>query len=203
MSCDNQHVWYQLLSLLLRMGLTKAIHQTLLRYWRAWAQWRLFQTLHDIEAKRSYRCYPSSWWHHQMKTFSALLAICVGNSPVTSDFLAQRPVTRSFDVFLICVGINSCINNREAGDLRRHHPLWRHCNVAALTKTFQNDSIFIWVNEGKIRVLFYEIWVHFTRYESYLRVWPLLVLCYCCALYRILSHRVTITMNIAWTGNRC
>ena len=23
------------------------------------------------------------WWRHQMETFSALLAICVGNSPVT------------------------------------------------------------------------------------------------------------------------
>ena len=40
-----------------------------------------------------------SWWRHLMKIFSALLAICVGNSPVTGEFLAQRPVTRSFDVF--------------------------------------------------------------------------------------------------------
>ena len=34
-----------------------------------------------------------------MKTFSALLAICAGNSPVLGEFPAQRPVTRSFDVF--------------------------------------------------------------------------------------------------------
>ena len=40
-----------------------------------------------------------SWWRHQMETFSALLAICAGNSPVTDEFPAQRPVTRSFDVF--------------------------------------------------------------------------------------------------------
>ena len=39
-----------------------------------------------------------SWWRHQMETFSALLAICVGNSPVAGEFPAQRPVTRSFDV---------------------------------------------------------------------------------------------------------
>ena len=32
-------------------------------------------------------------------TFSALLAICAGNSLVTGEFPAQRPVTRSFDVF--------------------------------------------------------------------------------------------------------
>ena len=34
-----------------------------------------------------------------METFSALLALCAGNSPVTGEFPAQRPVTRSFDVF--------------------------------------------------------------------------------------------------------
>ena len=35
---------------------------------------------------------------HQMETFSALLAICAGNSPVSGEFPAQRPVTRSFDI---------------------------------------------------------------------------------------------------------
>ena len=46
-------------------------------------------------------CYSRSvpWWRHQMETFSALLAICAGNSPVPGEFPAQRPVTRSFDVF--------------------------------------------------------------------------------------------------------
>ena len=40
-----------------------------------------------------------SWWRHQMETFSALLALCAGNSPVPGEFPAQRPMTRSFDVF--------------------------------------------------------------------------------------------------------
>ena len=40
-----------------------------------------------------------TWWRHQMETFSALLATCAGNSPVTGEFPAQRPVTRSFDIF--------------------------------------------------------------------------------------------------------
>ena len=39
------------------------------------------------------------WWRHQMETFSALLAFCAGNSPVTGEFPSQRPVTQSFDVF--------------------------------------------------------------------------------------------------------
>ena len=34
-----------------------------------------------------------------METFSTLLALCAGNSPVTGEFLTQRPVTQNFDVF--------------------------------------------------------------------------------------------------------
>ena len=34
-----------------------------------------------------------------METFSALVALCAGNSPVTGEFPAQRPVTEGFDVF--------------------------------------------------------------------------------------------------------
>ena len=33
-----------------------------------------------------------------METFSALLALCAGNSPVIGEFPAQSPVTQSFDV---------------------------------------------------------------------------------------------------------
>ena len=54
-----------------------------------------------------------------METFSALLAICTGNSPVPGEFPAQRPVTRSFGVFFD-LRLNKQLHNREAGDLRRH-----------------------------------------------------------------------------------
>ena len=60
-----------------------------------------------------------TWWRHQMETFSALLALCAGNSPV-SEFPAQRPVTRSFDVFFDLRLNNGWVNNREADDLRCH-----------------------------------------------------------------------------------
>ena len=33
-----------------------------------------------------------SWWRHQVETFSALLDICAGYSPVTGEFPQQRPV---------------------------------------------------------------------------------------------------------------
>ena len=41
----------------------------------------------------------SAWWRHQMETFSALLAICAGNSPVPGEFPTRRPATRDFDAF--------------------------------------------------------------------------------------------------------
>ena len=44
------------------------------------------------------KCIYKSWWRHQMETFSALLAICAGNSPVPGELPAQMPVTRSFDI---------------------------------------------------------------------------------------------------------
>ena len=34
-----------------------------------------------------------------METFAALLALCVGNSPVTGEIPSRRPVTRNFEVF--------------------------------------------------------------------------------------------------------
>ena len=60
---------------------------------------------------------------------SALLAICAGNSPVAGEFPAQRPVTRSFDVFFDLRQIIGGVNNREAGDLRRHRT---HYDVAVI-----------------------------------------------------------------------
>ena len=70
------------------------------------------------------------WWHHQMETFSALLALCAGNSPVTGEFPSQRPVTRSFDV-LFDLRLNKCLN-KQSRCLWFETPsrsLWRHCNT--------------------------------------------------------------------------
>ena len=55
----------------------------------------------------------STWWRNQMETFSALLALCAGNPPVTVN------QTGDFMFSLICAWTNG-ENNRGAGDLRRH-----------------------------------------------------------------------------------
>ena len=64
-----------------------------------------------------------------METFSALLAICAGNSPVPGEFPTQRPVTRSFDVFFD-LRPNKRVKNDEAGDLRHHRA---HYDVIVMT----------------------------------------------------------------------
>ena len=86
-----------------------------------------------------------SWWRYQMETFSTLLVICAGNSPILGEFPAQRPVARrrywpfvqgihrspvnsphkgqwrgALVFSVICVWINGWVNNREASDLRRY-----------------------------------------------------------------------------------
>ena len=70
-----------------------------------------------------------TWWRHQMETFSALLGICAGNSPVTGEFPAQRPMTQSFDV-LFDLHLNKRLIKQSWGWWfeTRSCPLWRHCN---------------------------------------------------------------------------
>ena len=55
-----------------------------------------------------------------MDTFSALLAICAGNSPVSGEFPVQRPVTWGFDVFFdLCPNKRLSKQSRGCYDLRR------------------------------------------------------------------------------------
>ena len=68
-----------------------------------------------------------TWWRHRMGTFSALLAICAGNSSVTGEF--QRAVTRSFDVFF-ALRLNKLLSKQSWGWWLETPlcPLWRHSN---------------------------------------------------------------------------
>ena len=95
-----------------------------------------------VEAMACHRNVDKPWWRHQMETFSAWLAICAGNSPVPGEFPAQRPVTRSFDVFFD-LRLNKRLSKQSWGwwfdTLSR--PLWRHCNVSPETMmTLSNNA---------------------------------------------------------------
>ena len=84
------------------------------------------------------------WWRHLMKTFSAILAICAGNSPVPGEFPAQRPVTGSFDVFFD-LRPNKLLSKQWWGCWFEtpSRPLWRHCNESSLCRASSHDRFTI------------------------------------------------------------
>ena len=90
------------------------------------------------------------WWRHQMETVSALLAFCAGSQrcPVNSPHKGQWRGALKFSLF--CDWMSSCVNNREAGDLRRHHA---HYDVSVMASMIQ---IQILIGLFDIR-LFYKI----------------------------------------------
>ena len=111
------------------------------------------------------------WWRHEMETFSALLALCAGNSPVTGEFPAQRPVTRSFDVSLICVLSNSWANNGNAGGLRRQRA---HYNVTLMCRSDMNSlrlGVIKTVSMTKTRMLVMQCSSEQTPSERCITTW--------------------------------
>ena len=76
-----------------------------------------------------------------METFSALLVICAGNSPVPGEFPAQRPVTRSFDVFFD-LHPNKRLNKQWWGWWFETSscPLWRHRNDTKILNSRWHQS---------------------------------------------------------------
>ena len=87
-----------------------------------------------------------------METFSALLALCAGNSPVTGEFPSQRSVTRMFDVFF-----DFRLNKRSSKQSRHRwfetptHSLWRHCNDTTVHPYNMGCHICITLNAPEIR----------------------------------------------------
>ena len=84
-----------------------------------------------------------------METFSALLALCAGNSPVTGEFPAQRPVTLSFDVFF---GLNKRLSKQSWGWWFEtpSRSLWRHCNDNPSLYSHPHDATGIVVSWFKV-----------------------------------------------------
>ena len=80
-------------------------------------------------------------WRHQMETFSASLALCEGNPPVTGAFHSQRPVTRSFDVFF-----DQRLNKRLSKQSKcwwfktPSRSLLRHCNSSLVYPIWRRNQ---------------------------------------------------------------
>ena len=118
-----------------------------------------------------------SWWLHQMETFSVLLAICVGNSPVTGEFPAQKTVTQSFDVFFD-LRLNKRLSKQWWGWWFEtlSCPSWRHCNdiracFAKAPSHCMNESWFIVSTTLKNTTLCIFCGSTWRCYWSWKRIW--------------------------------
>ena len=127
-----------------------------------------------------------------MEIFSALLAICAGNSPVPVEFLAQRPVTRSFDVFLD-LRLNKRLSKQSWGWWFEtpSRPLWRHCNdqhcICCYDICWHREEIGgIW-HEASLYTHF--IW-NFNSYET----WNV----ECNSMRIIMNFCAILTWNLIW-----
>ena len=80
-----------------------------------------------------------AWWRHQMKTISALLALCAGNSTVTGKFPPQRPVIfvlfceRPLIFSLIFAWKDGWANSPDIGELKCYRT---HYDIAAMSAIF-------------------------------------------------------------------
>ena len=84
-----------------------------------------------------------------METFSALLTICAGNSPVPGEFPAQTPVMRSFDV-IFDLRPNKRLSKQSWGWWfeKPSRPLWRHCNDYCYYSCVYNEWKPSWMMQG-------------------------------------------------------
>ena len=114
--------------------------------------WISYNTLSYIK-----RLSWTPWWCHQMETFSALLAIYAGNSVVTGEFPAQRPVTRSIDVFFD-LRLNKRLSKQSWGWWFKmpSRPLWRHCNAFYCKRDHFAVTMWKCWNRTKTDTLFIE-----------------------------------------------
>ena len=83
-----------------------------------------------------------------METFSALLVICAGNSPVTGEFPQKASDAELW--YFLWSRINGWVNNREAVDLRRHHA---HYDVIVMLRCNFVDSMIFKCLYGQTQTL--------------------------------------------------
>ena len=129
-----------------------------------------------------------------MKKFSALLAICVGNSPVPGEFPAQRPVTRNFDVFFdLCLNkplskqwwdwwfeTQSCLLWCQCDEYNAWCPEFLHHQVISIPDIHYSELTDPCLPWGKIST---------TCAISVLRKWQ-----------KIKVYFASLKLNLAWQG---
>ena len=92
-----------------------------------------------------------------MGTFTALLALCEGNPPVTGGFSLQRPVTRSFEGFFDLRLIKRLSNqSRRWWSVTPSRSLWRHCHDTYEIETWRaivkDVTFYLLFNETNVKL---------------------------------------------------
>ena len=114
------------------------------------ALWRRCDDSHGVRASgadrrqkytHSQHQWWETWWRHQMETFSALLAICAGNSPVPVNSPHKGQWRGALMFSFIWVWINCSVNNRDAGNLRRYRA---HYDVPVMNSSEKNNVNMDW-----------------------------------------------------------
>ena len=136
-----------------------------------------------------------------METFSELLALCAGNSPVTGEFPDEGQWCQFFMFSLICAWTNGWVNNRDASDLRRHSAHYVTVMLYHIKQSYSMRAMrTLWSatssspHDGVIK------WKHFSRYWPFVRgihwspvnspqLWFFLDL-------RLNSHNITIQKSV-------
>ena len=133
----------------------------------------------------------SAWPHHQMETFSALLVLYTGNSPVTSEFPSQRPVTRSFDVIFDLL-LNKRFSKQSWGWWFEMPScsLWHHCIMDFCHSPF---SFYHYLCFNPVWVVKFVFWLSTTRVSScvYGCHWQLSYLQIMCNVWKALWDEIT------------
>ena len=138
------------------IGADQATSRFLNQWWQVY--WRIYASLilHELKALCSISVISNGvhWSHfvvwkvsHENPSNGNIFRVtghCAGNSPVTGDFPAQRPMMRSFDVFF-----DLRLNKRLSKQSRvwwfetPSRLLWRHCDVSAWHNDWLSISVFL------------------------------------------------------------
>ena len=120
------------------LGLVPLLHSYPLKISRKASKYRYdiltpgsrYRTIHWTWGQNIYQGGQISFprWRHQMETFSALLALCEGNPPVTGGFPSNRPVTWNLSFFDVL--LNKRLNNQWS--CRRFEAPWCLCDVTLM-----------------------------------------------------------------------
>ena len=138
-----------------------------------------------------------------METFSALLAICAGNSPVPGEFPTQSPVTRSFDVFFD-LRLNKRLSKQSSGwwFATPSHPLWRHRNGIRWNWMFIHMESYTTTSyEYRDEIIYTIHWIFWVKFHKKLLMkihLKIRVRCHRKFLMKLLMKPINFTNNIIY-----